>query len=426
MSIREGKRLKTAHIPLIEELEDFDDIDPSEAARSSLMETTILKPLDSAVFSRPLFMVDKSTDIATLDTFQEAREKDGKVFIVTEVVVRDTLSALIKGNELDWPTRYRIVQETARGLEYLHNNKVFHRDLRSDNVLLTESMVVKLCGFGSASTKSASTRLLTNSDDDTVRWMAPELFIGTPLFSAKSDVFAFGMVMWQMAAASLMPLESHNSSEAVILIQNGSRDEIPEETPTEYRMMIEQCWDQNPNKRPRAGAMVTLSIRPISASGDRAFISVEGAISQKGGGMSRELPGAQAGSGGRTTGVLAEGVNSQSGVDRNSLGSFQHSIPTHMSQSRLPSQGSVSVHSLRTLVDEIWQRQPRVKDVLALPEVCKSLAVTCEQALGTAQRAPSDTDHQRLAQALAGVSKLLLSMSSRTYVATRFLTLGDK
>ncbi|KAF9971447.1 hypothetical protein BGZ73_005616 [Actinomortierella ambigua] len=274
-----------------------------------MTETTILEPLGSTIFSRPLFIVNMSTSTSTFDTvfgtwipntddtaksssptrisltqgtiqqeiapfrrlqhphliqFHETGKQDGKVFTAMEAFVKDTLSALIKGRELDWPTRYRIVLETAKGLEYLHDNGVIHRDLRSDNVLLTESMVVKLCGFGSASTKSASTRILTNSDDDTVRWMAPELFIGIPLFSTKSDVFAFGMVMWQMAATSMMPLEAHDSSQAATRIQDGRRDEIPNDTPTEYRMTIEQCWDQDPNKRPRASAMVTLSMQSRS------------------------------------------------------------------------------------------------------------------------------------------------------------------
>ncbi|KAG0248670.1 copper transport protein ctr1 [Actinomortierella ambigua] len=188
--------------------------------------------------------------------FHKTREENGNLYIIMETTAKDSLTAFVESSGLDWSTRIRVGQEVARGLEYLHHSSVIHQDLRSDNVLLTKSMMVKLCGFGTAQRRPASTRILAGSADATVRWMAPELFIGTPMHSTKSDIFAFGMVLWQMAAKCSLPFRSHDSYQAAMRIQNGAREEIPEGTPTAYRTWIEWCWDQEPWKRPEASTMI--------------------------------------------------------------------------------------------------------------------------------------------------------------------------
>ncbi|KAF9968150.1 hypothetical protein BGZ73_000241 [Actinomortierella ambigua] len=86
-------------------------------------------------------------------------------------------------------------------------------------------------------------------------------------------------------------------------------------------------------------------------------------------------------------------------------------------------QDGASFDSLQTLVNEICERQAKVR---GLTGICGRLVNTCKEALHTAQNAPSNTDHQCLAVALDGVSKLLNRMSSRSYVSTRYLILGDR
>ncbi|KAF9160109.1 hypothetical protein DFQ26_005881 [Actinomortierella ambigua] len=192
--------------------------------------------------------------------FRKTREENGNLYIVMETTAKDSLTAFVESSGLDWSTRFGVAQEIARGLEYLHHNNVIHQDLRSDNVLLTKSMTVKLRGFGTAQRMPASTRILAGSADSTVRWMAPELFIGTPMHSTKSDIFAFGMVLWQMAAKCSLPFKSYDNYQAAMRIQNGDWEEIPEGTPTAYRTWIERCWVQEPCKRPEAGAILSFSL----------------------------------------------------------------------------------------------------------------------------------------------------------------------
>ncbi|KAG0251777.1 hypothetical protein DFQ27_008559 [Actinomortierella ambigua] len=86
--------------------------------------------------------------------------------------------------------------------------------------------------------------------------MAPEVFGRKPQYSAKSDMYALGMVMWEMAANSTMPFsDQSDNSEARELVKRGEREELPENTPAVYRHWVERCWEHHPAKRLDAGEM---------------------------------------------------------------------------------------------------------------------------------------------------------------------------
>ncbi|XP_019171521.1 PREDICTED: cysteine-rich receptor-like protein kinase 25 [Ipomoea nil] len=102
---------------------------------------------------------------------------------------------------LDWKTRFNIIDGIARALVYLHEDsrlKVIHRDLKPSNILLDNDMVAKISDFGIARIFSekhnpANTRRIVG----TYGYMAPEYAMGG-LFSIKSDVFSFGVIMLEI------------------------------------------------------------------------------------------------------------------------------------------------------------------------------------------------------------------------------------
>ncbi|KAG0261604.1 hypothetical protein DFQ27_002898 [Actinomortierella ambigua] len=159
----------------------------------------------------------------------------------------------------DWPARVRIAREIAQGLAYLHFKKVIHRDLKSTNVLLTRHMDVKLCDFGLPTIKSKAFFLSNNPPAfrDTMRWMAPELLSARPQYSTKSDIYAFGMVMWEMASNCTMPFRDQLDNMAVVTsVKNGRRETLPSDTPAGYRLLTELCWDPLPARRPEASELI--------------------------------------------------------------------------------------------------------------------------------------------------------------------------
>ncbi|KAF9975792.1 hypothetical protein BGZ73_000383 [Actinomortierella ambigua] len=199
---------------------------------------------------------------------------EGMLVLVMDYAEGGSLKSAIDGRRItDWATKKRVAQEIVRGLAYIHHEKVLHRDLKSMNVLFTRHMEVKLCDFGLATLKVRSASSTTTLKG-TIRWMAPELFALRPKYSTKSDMYALGMVMWEMAANCTMPFQHQSNNEMVIrFVAAGEREELPKETPDDYRQWVERCWDHDPLKRPEARDMVVEDDVPDHTSEARALLA---------------------------------------------------------------------------------------------------------------------------------------------------------
>ncbi|KAF9972139.1 hypothetical protein BGZ73_004790 [Actinomortierella ambigua] len=189
--------------------------------------------------------------------FHATHAQNEDIYLIMDLAEKGDLAGAIKRKTLDWNTKPRIAHEIARGLEYIHDQGIVHSDLKSGNVLLTKYMEVKLCDFGVAQIRSVSLSKSGGRVGGTIRWMAPELFTVRPKYSAKSDIYALGMVMWEMAADCTPPFKSlaNNTTVAAVVVR-GEREIVPEETPDKYRQLLVQCWDQNPVKRPTAREVI--------------------------------------------------------------------------------------------------------------------------------------------------------------------------
>ncbi|KAF9163799.1 hypothetical protein DFQ26_002132 [Actinomortierella ambigua] len=181
----------------------------------------------------------------------------GDLVVVTDLAEGGSLKAAIDKGIQDWCTKERMAREVSLGLAYIHSQGVLHLDLKSENVLLTRLLEVKLCDFGCATIKTTSATKSAETWRGTVRWMAPELFVRKPKWSTKSDVYSLGMVMWEMAADCSTPFKEHRDNSVVIsLVKDGEREDLPEDTPPDYRAWVERCWDHDPSKRPEASELV--------------------------------------------------------------------------------------------------------------------------------------------------------------------------
>ncbi|KAG0250106.1 hypothetical protein DFQ27_009570 [Actinomortierella ambigua] len=194
---------------------------------------------------------------------------DGMLVIVMEFAENGSLASLILESNPSlsgWPEKERIAQEIIRGVAYLHSLDILHCDLKSSNVLLDHSFRAKICDFGSSIVRGSEASMSSESHSrrGTVRWLAPELLTTSPKYSTKSDMYALGCIMWEMAANSTPPFKGLDQFIAAERVYSGKREEIPNDTPEEYRRWIEGCWSHDPASRPEAIDIVRHHVIPES------------------------------------------------------------------------------------------------------------------------------------------------------------------
>ncbi|XP_022748519.1 serine/threonine-protein kinase STY46-like isoform X2 [Durio zibethinus] len=145
------------------------------------------------------------------------------------------------------PSLLKVAIDVSKGMNYLHQNNIIHRDLKAANLLMDENEVVKVADFGVARVKAQSG--VMTAETGTYRWMAPEVIEHKP-YDHKADVFSFGIVLWELLTGKvpyeyLTPLQA-----AVGVVQKGLRPTIPKHTNPKLTELLERCWQQDPALRP--------------------------------------------------------------------------------------------------------------------------------------------------------------------------------
>ncbi|XVE93924.1 hypothetical protein REPUB_Repub01dG0236000 [Reevesia pubescens] len=145
------------------------------------------------------------------------------------------------------PSLLKVAIDVSKGMNYLHQNNIIHRDLKAANLLMDENEVVKVADFGVARVKAQSG--VMTAETGTYRWMAPEVIEHKP-YDHKADVFSFGIVLWELLTGKL-PYEYLTPLQAAVgVVQKGLRPTIPKNTNPKLAELLERCWQQDPTLRP--------------------------------------------------------------------------------------------------------------------------------------------------------------------------------
>ncbi|XP_058636560.1 hepatocyte growth factor receptor isoform X2 [Onychostoma macrolepis] len=170
--------------------------------------------------------------------------------------------------------------DIAAGMEYLSLQGFLHRDLAARNCMLGDDLHVCVADFGlSKNIHSSNYYRQKNMDVNMpVRWMAIES-LSDFLYTTKSDVWSFGITMWEITSRGKIPYPGISGHELLDFLENGHRLKQGDNDSKLYELML-SCWHRDPSQRPGFGELgqslkaLLSELPPLEASNEAHYINL--------------------------------------------------------------------------------------------------------------------------------------------------------
>ena len=186
-------------------------------------------------------------NIATIYAIEEC---DGQTFIVMEYIDGQELKEKIKSGPISLTDIMSIAYQIAEGLEASHKAGVIHRDIKSQNIMLTKDGKVKIMDFGLAKIKGGTQVTKVGATVGTVSYMAPEQMQGGNI-DGRADIFSFGVILFELLTGT-MPFRGEHEAAIMYSIQNEeplSIQDLRPDVPKSLIKIILRMLEKDPKKR---------------------------------------------------------------------------------------------------------------------------------------------------------------------------------
>ncbi|KAM1723951.1 hypothetical protein ACFX13_022514 [Malus domestica] len=179
--------------------------------------------------------------------------------VIVEYVAGGTLKQYLIRNrhkKLAFKVVVQLALDLSRGLSYLHSQKIVHRDVKTENMLLDTRINLKIADFGVARVEAQNPRDMTG-ETGTLGYMAPEVLDGKP-YNRRCDVYSFGICLWEIYCCDMPYPDLSFADVSSAVVRQNLRPEIPKCCPSSLANIMRMCWDGNADKRPEMGEVVKL------------------------------------------------------------------------------------------------------------------------------------------------------------------------
>jgi len=188
-------------------------------------------------------------------TLHDVGEDQGRKFLVLEYLPGGTLKSKIRElrrvrQRLSVAEVLEYAVQIAEGLAHAHRHGVIHRDVKTSNVLFTAEGELKLVDFGLARSRTQGSGVLAGTIAGTLDYMAPEQLQGLET-DARSDIFSFGVVLYEMASAEL-PFKGSSETALVLEILEAPIPKLGElrgDLPEAFERIVRRALEKEPSNR---------------------------------------------------------------------------------------------------------------------------------------------------------------------------------
>uniref|UniRef100_A0A4W6CTA2 Tyrosine-protein kinase n=1 Tax=Lates calcarifer TaxID=8187 RepID=A0A4W6CTA2_LATCA len=144
-----------------------------------------------------------------------------------------------------------LMHQVSMGMKYLEEKNFVHRDLAARNVLLVNQQFAKISDFGLSKALGADDNYYKarTAGKWPLKWYAPEC-INFHKFSSKSDVWSFGVTMWEAFSYGGKPYKKMKGPEVIRFIESGNRMDCPSVCPERMYTLMKECWTYKHEDRP--------------------------------------------------------------------------------------------------------------------------------------------------------------------------------
>lgn len=179
-------------------------------------------------------------------------------------------TAVLKDEPIEISVKMKMCQDVALGMAHLHSKRFLHRDLAARNILVDQDKICKVADFGlsRATHVSEDDGGDNDGDDDAdekqyytskngmfpIRWTAPES-IETFRFTPASDVWSFGIVMYESFRNGAQPYKGMKNAQVMQSVPNGYRLERPADVSAALYQIVLRCWAESPSHRPEFASL---------------------------------------------------------------------------------------------------------------------------------------------------------------------------